>query len=43
MEMRRKDRKMDIEFAYSIIDKADFGTLATVTEDGVPYCIPIPI
>ena len=42
-QMRRKDREMDVDFAYSIIDKADFGTLATVNEDGQPYCIPISI
>lgn len=41
--MRRKDRQMDEEFAYSIIDKAKFGTLATVNEDGSPYCIPVSI
>lgn len=40
-EMRRKDREMDEKFAYSIIDKAEFGTLATIDEDGNPYCIPI--
>ena len=40
-EMRRKDRAMDKSFALSIIDKAEFGTLATTNEDGSPYCIPI--
>lgn len=40
-EMRRKDREMDKQFAYSIIDKADFGSLATINEDGTPYSIPI--
>lgn len=40
-EMRRKDREMNKEFAYSIIDKAQFGSLATTNEDGSPYCIPI--
>ena len=39
--MRRKDREMDKDFAYSIIDKSEFGTLATLNEDGTPYCIPI--
>lgn len=39
--MRRKDREMDKSFAYSIIDKAEFGTLATINDDGSPYCIPI--
>lgn len=40
-EMRRKDRKMDKNFAYSIIDKANFGTLSTISEEGSPYCIPV--
>lgn len=40
-EMRRKDREMDKEFAYSIIDKADFGSLATINEDNTPYSVPI--
>ncbi|MDU5082162.1 pyridoxamine 5'-phosphate oxidase family protein [Tissierella carlieri] len=42
-EMRRKDREMDENFAYSIIDKAKFGTLATIDEEGNPYCIPVSI
>lgn len=40
-QMRRKDREMNKDFAYSIIDKAQFGSLATTNEDGSPYCIPI--
>ena len=40
-EMRRKDREMDKEFAYSIIDNADFGSLATINEDNTPYSVPI--
>ncbi len=40
-EMRRKDREMDIDFAYSIIDKADYGSLATINEDNTPYSVPI--
>lgn len=40
-EMRRKDRKMNKDFTYSIIDKAQFCNLATINEDGSPYCIPI--
>lgn len=42
-QMRRKDREMDKSFAYSVIDKAEFGTLATINEDGNPYCIPVSI
>ena len=41
VEMRRKDREMDEKFAYGIIDKVEFGTLATINEDNTPYCIPI--
>lgn len=41
IEMRRKDREMDEKFAYSVIDKVAFGTLATVNDDNTPYCIPI--
>ncbi len=40
-EMRRKDREMDIDFAHSIIDKAAFGSLATINEDNTPYSVPI--
>lgn len=41
--MRRKDREMDKSFAYSVIDKAEYGTLATINDDGLPYCIPVSI
>lgn len=40
-EIRRKDREMDESFAYSIIDKVDFGSLATVNENNTPYSVPI--
>lgn len=39
--MRRRDREMDKSFAFSVMDNAAFGTLATINEDGTPYCIPI--
>lgn len=39
--MRRKDREMPAEFAYSVIDRSPYGTLATLAEDGTPYCIPV--
>jgi hypothetical protein len=42
-EMRRKDREMGKEFALSVIDRSEFGTLATVNEDGTPYCIPLSV
>jgi nitroimidazol reductase NimA-like FMN-containing flavoprotein (pyridoxamine 5'-phosphate oxidase superfamily) len=40
-EMRRKDREMSRDEALAALDKAPFGTLATVDSDGVPYCIPL--
>jgi nitroimidazol reductase NimA-like FMN-containing flavoprotein (pyridoxamine 5'-phosphate oxidase superfamily) len=40
-EMRRKDRQISNEEAYSIIDKASFGTMATVDSDGIPYAVPL--
>lgn len=40
--MRRKDREMDREFAYSLIDKASFGTLSLRDEDK-PYGIPLSL
>jgi nitroimidazol reductase NimA-like FMN-containing flavoprotein (pyridoxamine 5'-phosphate oxidase superfamily) len=39
--MRRKDREMDDDFARQVIDKAAFATLATINEDGTPYCVPL--
>lgn len=39
--IRRKDREMSIDFAYGVIDKSQFGTLATTDKDGNPYCIPV--
>ena len=41
LEMRRKDREMDENFAYGVIDKVAYGTLATINEDNTPYCVPI--
>ena len=38
--MRRKDREMDKEFAYTVLDAAPYVTLA-MAEKGLPYCIPI--
>jgi nitroimidazol reductase NimA-like FMN-containing flavoprotein (pyridoxamine 5'-phosphate oxidase superfamily) len=40
-EMRRKDRQISNEEAYLIIDKALFGTMATVDSDGIPYAVPL--
>jgi nitroimidazol reductase NimA-like FMN-containing flavoprotein (pyridoxamine 5'-phosphate oxidase superfamily) len=41
--MLRKDREMPAELALSIVDKCEYAALATVNEDGSPYCIPISI
>ena len=39
--MRRKDRERDEGFAYGAIQACEYASLATVNEDGTPYCIPI--
>lgn len=39
--MRRKDRKKDADFALEVLRDCEYATLATVNEDGTPYCIPI--
>jgi nitroimidazol reductase NimA-like FMN-containing flavoprotein (pyridoxamine 5'-phosphate oxidase superfamily) len=41
--MRRKDRERDRDFAESITDKCLFASLATISEDGSPYCVPLTI
>ncbi len=41
--MRRKDREMDQEFAYYVVDKAPFATISMVRTDGTAYGIPISI
>lgn len=41
--MRRKDREMDQAFAFMVLDRCEYATLATVNPDGTPYCIPVTI
>jgi nitroimidazol reductase NimA-like FMN-containing flavoprotein (pyridoxamine 5'-phosphate oxidase superfamily) len=41
--MRRKDREMPRDFAEAVIDRCVYAVLATVNEDGSPYCIPLSI
>ena len=41
--MRRKDREKNAEFALSVIDKCEYASLATINEDGSPYCINISV
>lgn len=39
--MRRKEKLMSEEAAASILNTADFGTLACTGEDGYPYSVPL--
>ena len=38
--MRRKDRAMDDDFAFSVIDEAPYGVLAVATDD-LPLALPL--
>lgn len=40
-EMRRKDRKLEIEDIHYVLNTGEYGVLSTVTPDGTPYSIPI--
>lgn len=40
--MKRKDREMNKDFAFSVLDKAPFVTLSMVNEDK-PYSVPVSI
>ena len=39
--MRRKDREQDEDFALAAVDKCAYSVMATVNQDGSPYCIPL--
>lgn len=40
--MRRKERLISQEEAYSVLDFCDYGVFATIDmETGAPYCIPV--
>ena len=39
--VRRKDREIPREEALAVVDKCAFSTIATVSPDGTPYCIPL--
>ena len=41
--MRRKDREMPAEFAWEVVDKCEWATLATVDCEGKPYCVTLSI
>ncbi len=40
-EIRRKDRELDKSDAESMLQKTDFGYLATSDPDGSPYVVPV--
>lgn len=40
-EMRRKEKQVPESEAHSILDRAEFMTLATVLPDGSPYAVPL--
>ena len=41
--MRRKDRELSRDLALSVADKCAYSTVATINEDGSPYCIPLSL
>ena len=41
--MRRQDRQMPEAFAWQVVDSCPYATLATVNQDGTPYCVPVSI
>jgi len=40
-ELRRKDRAIPHEEAIAILNKAEYGVLSTISEDGEPYGVPL--
>ncbi len=40
-ELRRKDRAITEEESMALLNKAEYGVLSTVTEDGKPYGVPL--
>lgn len=41
--MRRKDREMDLEFGYDLIDKASYGVLSIMDEKDEAYGVPLSL
>ena len=41
--MRRKDKERDAAFAWDVLDRADYVTLAMADTEGKPYCIPLTV
>ena len=40
-EMRRKDRKLTTEEAWTILEAGEYGILSSVSADGTPYGVPV--
>ena len=40
-ELRRKDRAMDRDQAWRLLEKGEYGVLSTVSADGQPYGTPL--
>ena len=41
--MRRKDRQMSEEFAWSVVDKCEYAVLSMIAEGGMPYAVTLTI
>ncbi len=41
--MIRKDKERDAAFAWDVLEKADYVTLAMADSEGKPYCIPLTV
>ena len=39
--MRRAEREMGTDFALSVVSNCEYAALATVNEDGTPYCMTV--
>lgn len=39
--MRRKDREMGCAFAEEVADTCDFAVISMISEDGMPYSVPV--
>ncbi|MBW9211817.1 MULTISPECIES: pyridoxamine 5'-phosphate oxidase family protein [Terrabacteria group] len=40
-KMRRKDREISKEEAYSLLNEGEYAVLSTIGEDGYPYGVPV--
>ena len=39
--MQYADREISVEDALEVLDEGEFITVATVDDDGMPYCVPL--